>query len=129
MSSGGAGGRRDGRPDGRPDERGAATLLTLAMAGVLLFVTSALGVVGGLVVTQRRSQAAADLAALAGAHGLQRGRDACRAAADVAAANGAALVGCDVTGREVMVRVRVRGPEAIGRTFDLTARARAGPAP
>lgn len=118
-----------GGTDSHRDDRGAATLLTLAMAGVLLFVTAALGVVGGLVVTQRRSQAAADLAALAAANGLRLGRDACRAAADVAAANGGALVGCVVTGHEVVVRVRVRGPEAIGRTFDLTARARAGPAP
>lgn len=113
----------------RWDDRGAATLLTVAMAGVLLFVTSALGVVGGLVVTQRRSQAAADLAALAAATGLQKGHDACGAAADVASANGGALVGCVVSGREVVVQVRVRGPEALGRTFDLTARARAGPAP
>lgn len=125
MSVGGGG----SRSHDRPDERGAATLLTLTMAGVLLFVTSALGVVGGLVVTQRRSQAAADLAALAGAHGLQLGREACHVAADVAAANGGALVGCGVTGREVVVRVRVRGPEAAGRAFDLTAQARAGPAP
>lgn len=120
---------RPGGADRPHDDRGAATLLVLAMAGVVLFVTSALGVVGGLVVTQRRSQAAADLAALAGAQGLQVGRDACRAAADVAAANGGTLVGCDVSGHEVAVRVRVRGPQAIGRTFDLTASARAGPAP
>lgn len=110
------------------DERGAATLLVVAMAGLLLFVTSALGVVGGLVVTQRRSQAAADLAALAGASARQEGRDPCAAAAAVATANHGVLAGCDVAGQVVLVRVRVAGPTAIGRTFELSARARAGPA-
>jgi secretion/DNA translocation related TadE-like protein len=120
MSTGGA---------GRRDDRGAATLLTLAMAGVLLFVTAALGVVGGLVVAQRGSQAAADLAALAGASAIQQQRDACAAASEVATANGGRLVDCAVSGQEVLVQVRVAGPAPAGRSFHLTARSRAGPGP
>lgn len=125
-------GRGRGDPGGRCGtcgERGAATVLTLAMAGVLLFVTSALGVIGGIVVTQRRSQAAADLAALAGATALQEGAAACSAAATVARANEARLVRCTVSGQEVRVLVESPGPRAVGRSFDLSAEARAGPAP
>ncbi|QIK74624.1 pilus assembly protein TadG-related protein [Nocardioides piscis] len=48
-------------------ERGAATVLVLVVAGILMFVGLALAGAASLVVTQRRAQAAADLAALAGA--------------------------------------------------------------
>ena len=53
----------------RADQRGSATLLVLAMAGVLLLVGSALGVVAAMVRAHRVAQSAADLAALAGAQG------------------------------------------------------------
>jgi uncharacterized membrane protein len=64
------------RQSGR-GERGAATILVIAMAGVLLLVGSALGVVQAMVVAHRRAQAAADLAALAGASASMRGEDPC----------------------------------------------------
>ena len=109
------------------DDRGAATLLVLAMAGVLLLVGAALGVVKAMVVDHRRAQAAADLAALAGAEALARGADACDSATVVAAANGADLASCLPSGSEVRVVVTVDGPRWLGQSADLSATARAGP--
>ncbi|MEO9322731.1 Rv3654c family TadE-like protein [Nocardioides sp. C4-1] len=111
----------------RHDDRGAATLLTVALAGLLLFVGAALGVVGALLVAHRTAQAAADLAALAAAETAARGGDACGAAATIATANDAALTSCVVRGREVRVGVEVTGPRWLGQTGDLVAEARAGP--
>jgi secretion/DNA translocation related TadE-like protein len=113
----------------RRDERGAATVLVLAILGLLLFVGAALGVVGALVRAHRVAQSAADLAALAGAVALAGGEDPCAAAASVAAANGAVAVGCAPDGRDVRVTAEVAGPRWLGQTADLTAEARAGPAP
>jgi secretion/DNA translocation related TadE-like protein len=109
-------------------ELGAATLLVLAMAALLLMVGAALGVVGAMVVAHRRAQAAADLAALAGAAALARGDPGCDAAQWVAQQNGgAALVECSVVADEVSVLVRVVGPRWLGQHADLEAAARAGP--
>jgi secretion/DNA translocation related TadE-like protein len=111
------------------DERGAATVLVLAFLGLLLFVGAALGVVGALVRAHRSAQSAADLAALAGASALARGEDACADAAAVAEANDSTLVSCVPDGFEVRVAVEVSGPRWLGQTSNLTADARAGPAP
>ncbi|WP_309647215.1 Rv3654c family TadE-like protein [Nocardioides sp.] len=112
----------------RRDARGAVTLLVVALAGLLLLLGSALGVVAALVVAHRTAQAAADLAAIAGATALQRGRDPCATAADVAAGNGASLTACAVIDRDVLVDVSVTGPRWLGQDADLHGRARAGPA-
>jgi secretion/DNA translocation related TadE-like protein len=106
-------------------ERGAATVLVVAMAGVLVFVMSGLAAAGGLVTAQRRAQAAADLAALAGATAPT---EACAAAREVALANAAALDACLVEGRAVRVAVSVTGPRVPWRDVRVTAEARAGPA-
>jgi secretion/DNA translocation related TadE-like protein len=113
---------------GRSAERGAATVLVVAMAGVLLMVGAALGVAGAMVVAHRRAQAAADLAALAGAEALAQGNDGCVRAAGVAAANGASLTSCVPAGADVQVAVTVTGPHGLGQAADLAAEARAGPA-
>ena len=110
------------------DEQGAATLIVLALSGLLMFLGLALSGVAAIVLTQRSAQAAADLVALAGASSAVTGADACAAAADIAAANGAALAGCELTGTIVTVAVRVDGPRLVGRRYDVTAEARAGPA-
>lgn len=110
------------------DARGAITLLVVAISGLLLLLGSALGVVAAMVVAHRTAQAAADLAAVAGATALQRGRDPCATAADIAVANGASLTSCTVDGRDVLVDVSVRGPRWLGQEADLDGRARAGPA-
>ncbi|MBS43701.1 MAG: hypothetical protein CMH83_11190 [Nocardioides sp.] len=108
-------------------DRGAASLMTLALAGVLLWLGAALAVVAAVVVAHRANQAAADLAALAGAQAAGSGADACGAASSVALANGARLASCTVTGREVRVRVTTRAPQWWVPVDDLEAEARAGP--
>ena len=109
----------------RRAERGAATVLVVAMAGVLMFVMTGLAAAGGLVVAQRQAQAAADLAALAGGSHLA---EACARAAEVAAANAARLAGCRLEVDEVTVSVTVPGPRVPWRKVVVTAEARAGPA-
>lgn len=108
-------------------DRGAASLLVVAMASVLLLLGAALGVVGALVVAHRTAQSAADLGSLAGAEARQRGEDGCAAAARIAEANGAVLAGCRISGDDVLVTVQVGGPRWLGQSGDLLARARAGP--
>lgn len=110
-------------------ERGAATVLVVALAGLLLLVGAAAGVVGAIVAAHRAAQSAADLTALAGAASLagHAGRDPCTTAEEVAAANGARLDGCVVHGSDVVVEVTVAGPHWLGQDQDLSARARAGP--
>ena len=109
-------------------ERGAATVLVVTLVGLLLFIGAALGVVGALVRAHRSAQAAADLAALAGATAAARGDDPCAAVAEVATANGATMTGCVPGGLEVRVVVEVTGPTWLGHGADLVAEARAGPA-
>lgn len=111
------------------DQRGSATVLVVAMSGVLLLVGAALGVVVAMVVAHRTAQSGADLAALSGAQATVRGSDGCRAAGDVATANDVRLTECEVRGRVVEVTVSARGPHWLGQGADLSARARAGPAP
>ena len=105
-------------------EGGSATVLVVAMAGVLMFVLVGLSAVSGLVSAQRRAQSAADLAALGGAAALD---DACGEAGRIAAANAAVLDGCEVAGSEVTVAVSVAGPHLPGPGVRVSAEARAGP--
>jgi secretion/DNA translocation related TadE-like protein len=81
-----------------------------------------------MVRAHRVAQAAADLAALAGAHGLALGRDACLEAGRIATANDVRLMRCRVEGRTLVVTVEATGPHWLGQTADLSAEARAGPA-
>ncbi|MGN0063892.1 MAG: Rv3654c family TadE-like protein [Nocardioides sp.] len=111
------------------DERGAATVLVVALAGLLCFVAVALAGAGGLVLAQREAQAAADLAALAGAVAANgtAGGDPCGQAHRVAVRNGARLTRCtEKAGTvDVDVEVDVRGPmRPLGA---VPAAARAGP--
>lgn len=112
----------------RADERGSATPFAVACLGLLVLLAAALGVVAAMVHAQRRAESAADLGALAAAQAVAAGGDGCAAGGRSAAANGAALTSCQVTGREVRLRVVVTGPHWLGQTADLTAEARAGPA-
>jgi secretion/DNA translocation related TadE-like protein len=111
-----------------PGQRGAATLLVTACLGVLLLLGCALAVVAAMVTAHRSAQAAADLAALAGAIAARDGGDPCAAAGSVAADNGAVLTGCSTDGAAVTVEVTVPGPRWLGQRHDLSAGARAGPA-
>lgn len=109
------------------DERGSAMPFAVACLGLILLVAAALGVVAAMVVAHRTAQAAADLAALAGAAAVQHGADGCAAAGMIASANGGILDDCAVAGQDVAVTVRVAGPRWLGQRADLSAQARAGP--
>ena len=111
---------------GRRDERGVGVVLALGLVGVLTTFALVAGAAVALVVTHRKAQAAADLAALAGAVALRAGGDGCAGAGRVAEANGAVLRGCSVSGAEVLVTVVVTAPGVLG-SRELRARARAGP--
>jgi secretion/DNA translocation related TadE-like protein len=107
-------------------EHGLASVLALVMSGLLLSLT--VGVLCGVAVVRahRAAQSAADLAALAGAGGVQDGGDACARAAAIAARNHARLQRCEVAGWDVSVVVVATARLPIGRVL-LPARARAGP--
>ena len=114
-------------PSRRRDQRGAITLLAVAMLGVLVLLAGALAVGEAMIVAHRRAQSAADLAALAAAAALQHARDPCEAAIVVAQANDAAVTGCVVDAYDVLVTATVRGPRWLGARGDLSAQAKAGP--
>ena len=109
---------------------GAATVLGVAHGrGAPARSGVALAEVTAVVVAHRRAQAAADLAALAGAG---TGADPCAAAASVAEANGARLVSCEVASAhpvDLVATVRVEAPPGLGRVLTIEGRARAGPGP
>lgn len=111
------------------DERGAATVLVVALAGLLCFVAVGLAGAGGLVLAQREAQAAADLAALAGAIAANSpaAGDPCAEAARIAEGNGARLSRCAESGGTVDVEVEVatRGP--LRPLGPVLAPAKAGP--
>ena len=108
---------------------GRGSVTPLAVAGLSMFVLLALvgSVIGGALVTLRRAQAAADLAALAGAVAFQHGREACAAAARSARLNDATVEECLVDGQVVAVRVAVATPRMFARELLVSAYARAGP--
>ena len=108
-------------------ERGAGTVLAVAMIGLVVTVTVGTSGAVGVVAGHRRAQSAADLSALAGATTLQSDGDACRRARVIAARNGAELRRCTVDGTEVVVVVS-RSVRLPGLPMNLRARARAGPA-
>jgi secretion/DNA translocation related TadE-like protein len=108
-------------------ERGSATVLVLAFAGVLLLVGAALGVAAAMVRAHRVAQSGADLAALSAARALSLGGDACAEAARVALADGVRVTACRVTGSTVLVSVTAPGPHWLGQAADLSGQARAGP--
>jgi secretion/DNA translocation related TadE-like protein len=111
---------------GRGD-RGSASLLVLVHLVVLVLLASAFAAVTGLVAAHRQAQAAADLAALAGARAATRGEAACPAAAEVAEANGGRLRACRPGGMDVLVDVTVPAPSWLVAVPDPVGTARAGP--
>ncbi|WP_434451669.1 Rv3654c family TadE-like protein [Lentzea sp. E54] len=105
-------------------ERGSAAVSGVAAMLLLIILTVAGAQAGSAVIARHRVTGAADLAALAAAARLTEGDDsACDQAKRVAAANGAELTNCAVSGWEVVVEV-----SAITPFGPANARARAGPA-
>lgn len=110
------------------DDEGYMTVMTAFTVAAVLALTVAVLLVGRAAVATHSAQAAADLAALAGAHALREGRDACGVAHDITQANGAVLGSCVVDGADVVARARVRVELGVFGSHSAAAVARAGPA-
>lgn len=113
----------------RPPDRGSGTVLALGLIAVALVLGLALAAVASAQGARGQAQAAADLAALAGATALQSGWPACPTARETAARNGAEVVACVEQG-EGVVRIDVTREAAgwAGALGTARAAARAGPA-
>ena len=113
------------------DDRGAATVLALALVHLLLLLGMVGAVVGSSAITRARVAAVADLAALAAA---QSYGDPCTGARSVAEANDMAAVSCTTEGTDVVVEIASAAPGVVTRllallgreAFPVTASARAG---
>ncbi len=108
-------------------DRGVATVFVCLSVAALLVLTVIGLRLGGAVLAAQRAGTAADLGALAGAARVLDGAEpACARAAQVVAANGATMTGCEVLGLDLRVQTGVAvslGP--IGG--QASGRARAGP--
>lgn len=108
------------------DERGAGSVLALAVVAMLAVLTLAAVGVGAALAQRQRVTAAADAGALAAADtalGIHPGIP-CEVAAQVVAAHGASLVACDLEGVVAAVSASARVAGVL-----VTAHARAGPPP
>ncbi len=106
------------------DDRGAGSVLGLALVGVVVSMVALLVPLYSVVGAKSRVAAAADAAALAGADvaiGIAPGSP-CATAASVADANGALVTECQADGVIVTVRVSVA---VLG--IPVSATATAGP--
>lgn len=100
----------------RRRDEGSATVWTLGLAVLMMAFVYSVLLVCVAVGARHRAEAAADLAALAGASAAQAGDDGCAAAARVATANVALLSRCVVgTDRTVTVEVQIVLPRALSR--------------
>jgi secretion/DNA translocation related TadE-like protein len=121
------GGVRRGRLSRRAGDGGSATVWVLGIGTVLVLVAVAMALAGAAAVARHRAQAAADLAALAGALRASEGEAAaCQRAADVSTRNGARLVDCRLEGLDVVVAVEV-APALLSGVGVAHGAARAGP--
>lgn len=112
---------------GYMDDQGYMTVMTAFAVAAVLAITVGVLLVGRATVAAHSARAAADLAALAGAHALRAGEDPCVAAAGVAAANRAVVAGCTVDGNDVVVRAAVSTDLGLVGARSASAVARAGP--
>lgn len=111
------------------DERGSASLVAAAMCAVLLAVTVGGAQIGATVVARHRAQAAADLAALAGAAAVPAGLGpACAKASTVAQRMATTAVGCSVDDLDLTVTVDAPVSLRLFGAVHARALARAGPA-
>jgi secretion/DNA translocation related TadE-like protein len=113
---------------GRCRDRGSASVWLLAVGLILLSAGLSGGLLGAAHVARHRAQAAADLAALAGAARAVEGpAAACARAAELVTANGGRLAGCRLDGFDLTVTVEVAPAGSAGLGRVATAAARAGP--
>jgi secretion/DNA translocation related TadE-like protein len=114
-------GRRSG-----PSERGAFTVLFVAIVVVACVLLASAGRLGGALTARARAETAADAAALAAADSLALGAgDAVAQAQRIAAAHDARLVSCECVDRAAEVVVEVDGSIAASLPGPARARARA----
>ncbi|WP_431238521.1 Rv3654c family TadE-like protein [Mycolicibacterium aichiense] len=94
------------------------------LIATLAVITVAGAQIGSAVVARHRAQAGADMAALAAAMWLPQGSEtACRQAAAVSRAMGAALSGCDVDELDIVIHVEVATGRLLGGRAQAAARA------
>ncbi|MFF5296852.1 Rv3654c family TadE-like protein [Paractinoplanes globisporus] len=114
--------RRDER------DRGAASILVLAVGLVLVAAGLGGAAIGNARVARHQARNAADLAALAGAMEAVYGQDvACERAGRFAVANDAQVTSCAVDGLEIVVRAEVEVRPLPQLVRHVSAAARAGP--
>ncbi|HKD97003.1 MAG TPA: Rv3654c family TadE-like protein [Micromonosporaceae bacterium] len=110
-------------------DQGSATVWVLSACVLVVSIGLACVVAVAAVVGRHRAQAAADLAALAGARYAALGEAAaCAAAGAVVDANGARVTACRLDGLDLVVSVAVEVPGAPAALGPARATARAGPA-
>jgi secretion/DNA translocation related TadE-like protein len=120
------------RTRSRRSERGSATVLVCALAGLSAALVLGLTRLAVATVTAARAQTAADAAALAAAQELVAGRseqEAARIAKASAEANGARLLECRCRGRDATVKVAfpLIRPGLLAVSANASARATADP--
>ena len=96
------------------DEQGAAGVLAVAMAAVLLTVAAVGALVLTYVAAARSVRAAADLTAVSAAQAHAAGADACAEANRVAGANTVEVGECVVTGDAIDFVVEVHVSRQVG---------------
>lgn len=125
---GGALGGFRGRVRAAGGDRGAASILVLAIGLLLVAAGSAGAAIGNTRVARHRAQNAADLGALAGAMRAADGEsEACGRADRFIVANGGRMTACAVDGLEIVVRAEVEVRPLPGLLRRAEAVARAGP--
>jgi secretion/DNA translocation related TadE-like protein len=115
------------RPGAGPDrERGAFTLLYVAVVVLAAMLAVSASRLGAALTARARAETAADAVALAAADSLALGHiDAVAQAERIAAAHGAALLSCECAGSAAEVTVEVDGSVLAGLPAPARARARA----
>jgi secretion/DNA translocation related TadE-like protein len=109
-------------------DRGAASILVLAVGLVLVAAGMAGAAIGTARVGRHEARTAADLGALAGAAEAIYGESvACARAARFVAANGGQMTSCTVDGLDVVVGAAVPVHPMPGLVRQAVATARAGP--
>jgi secretion/DNA translocation related TadE-like protein len=107
-------------------ERGVATVWAVTWMTACAAIATIVAAVGVATARQHEIDAAADLAALAGASAIQHGGEACAAAAATAASNNSELHSCEINGDEIEITANGR-VYLLGLKLRLTSQARAGP--
>ncbi|MFC0526741.1 Rv3654c family TadE-like protein [Phytohabitans kaempferiae] len=112
----------------RPADRGAATIVVLAVGLILIGLGLAGAAVGAARVARHEARTAADLGALAGAMRVLEGPEtACARADELVSRNGGRLAACTVDGLDLVVSVEVEAAPLPGFYGTARAAARAGP--